>query len=145
MSIKLPARHVSTDGPLPLDHRLLRMRSQAQQISGQTYATAISQFGVGSQILVYGQPQTYTATITTVFVGGTAPPPTGSLLFQNASTTLATFNLAQGTTSGSQVVRSLLASLPHSCLPVKTPVEQQRCHKGPEHHIIMHASLQSRQ
>lgn len=63
----------------------------------------ISNFGYGSQVLLYGQTQTYTALLT---VPAGSPVPQGNLQFQNASATIATASLASATTTGSSLVRA---------------------------------------
>lgn len=76
---------------------------QASRTLAQTIPVTISQFGYGTQIFLYGQPQTYTATLT---VPAGSPVPQGSLLFENQTTILSTAALATtGTTQGSSLVR----------------------------------------
>ncbi len=78
------------------------MHMQVQHMSAQTIPVTITQFSVGSQILLYGQPQTYKATLS---VPANNALPTGTLNFLNASSTLTSFSLAQGTASGNTLVR----------------------------------------
>jgi hypothetical protein len=61
----------------------------------------ITNFGIGSQLLVYGQQQSYS---TTLSVASGSALPTGSVNFLNESSVLSSFALAQGTDSGSTVV-----------------------------------------
>ena len=76
---------------------------QASRSLAQTIPVTISNFGYGTQILLYGQPQTYTANLT---VPAGSPVPQGSLLFENQTTILSTAALATtGTTQGSSLVR----------------------------------------
>lgn len=73
---------------------------------GSAIPVTITSVGYGTQVILYGQTQTYTATLT---VPAGNPVPQGQLQFQNASTTISTAQLAStGTASnnGTTLVRA---------------------------------------
>ena len=75
------------------------MHAQATQCAAQIPVT-ISNIGVGSTSLLYGQAQTYTATLT---VPAGQATPLGTLDFNNGSATLADTTMAPTSPTGSSV------------------------------------------
>ena len=102
------------------------MHAQATQCAAQI-PVSITNTGVGKISLLYGQPQTYTATMT---VPAGQPTPLGTLLFSNGTATLASTTLAPTSPTGTSVtpvdpqiiVPCMTDSIPaRACMPVRFP------------------------